>query len=371
MHFLYDAWYVAGWQDEVTRSLLPRRLLDIDVVLYRTESGRPAALMDRCPHRSAPLHRGTLEGDLVQCGYHGLRFAQDGSCVHNPFSGKPLAAAEVRSFPVVEKNTLVWIWMGDPALADPDAIVDYSFLEDTARYRTIKGSTRVAASYLLLIDNLMDLSHSKYLHSSSFGSDALTRAHYEVKGEGNTVHSNRWYTSGPSLPLLEKFLPTHGQPVEHWVNMRWDAPANLLLDLGMTISGQPREIGWTALSPNLLTPENERSTHYFYAYSRTMYLDSEDVDAILHNALGHAFGAEDAPMVEAIQAQLDHDPSLADDQVLLAADAGAARVRKMLHKLIAASVNENASSSRLQRISRAGASLESGPEPIERKSVLL
>jgi phenylpropionate dioxygenase-like ring-hydroxylating dioxygenase large terminal subunit len=335
MSFLYNAWYVAGWTNEVGRSLLSRRILGLGIVFYRTESGAPAAILDRCPHRSAPLHRGMLIGDTVQCGYHGLRFAANGQCVHNPFSHKPLAAARIRSFPVVEKDSMVWIWMGDPQKADPSTIIDCSYINDRVRYRTIKGRTHVAANYLLLIDNLMDLSHSKYLHASSFGTDALTNANYEVKVKGQTVHSNRWYLEGPSLPLLEKFLPTHGKPVEHWVNMRWDAAANLVLDLGMTLTGQPRNSGWTARSPNILTPETDRTTHYFYAYSRTMHLDSAEVDDTLESALGQAFSSEDAPMVEAIQAQFDRDPSLADSSVLLPADAGSARVRKILDKLIA------------------------------------
>lgn len=334
MEFVFNAWYFAAWADEVSRTPMPRRFLDIPVVLYRTTDSRAVALHDRCPHRFAPLHKGTLKGDDLECGYHGLCFDRTGACTHNPYSEKIPAAAKVRQFPVVERDSIVWIWMGDPAVADPGDIIDCSYIVDTAHWRTVKGYTKVGANYAIMIDNLMDLSHSEFIHRDTFGTSALKHANYEVSEEGATIHSNRWYDSGPSLPLLEKFLPTGGKPVKHWINMRWNAAGNLVLDLGMCLTGTGPEEGWHAVSPNILTPETRTTTHYFYSYSRNMHLDSVEIDEILKSALSRAFELQDGPMLESIQAEFSGDQSDSVYALSLAGDAGSIRVRRVLANLI-------------------------------------
>src|SRR5258708_24884636 len=76
-----DCWYVAATSDEVGSGLFGRKLLDRPVVLYRLESGEVVALEDRCAHRRYPLSKGRLEGDLLVCGYHGLRYDTAGARV--------------------------------------------------------------------------------------------------------------------------------------------------------------------------------------------------------------------------------------------------------------------------------------------------
>ena len=58
--FLRNAWYVGAWSNELVQDkLLPRTLLDDPIVFFRTQTGTAAALFDRCPHRFAPLSRGS------------------------------------------------------------------------------------------------------------------------------------------------------------------------------------------------------------------------------------------------------------------------------------------------------------------------
>src|SRR5262245_50628355 len=127
MEFLRNAWYVAAWSDELTRDrLLARTLLEEPVVLFRTATGQPAALFDRCPHRFAPLSRGRLKGDVIECGYHGLCFDRNGTCAHNPHNpGHVPPRAHVRSYALVERQGIVWIWMGEPERADPALVPDF------------------------------------------------------------------------------------------------------------------------------------------------------------------------------------------------------------------------------------------------------
>ena len=116
--FPRNAWYVAATADELGRELLGRTLLDEPVVLYRCDDGTPVALEDRCSHRFLPLSKGYLVGDVVQCGYHGMEYDRTGACVHVPGQKSAPASAGVRTFPICERWRFIWIWMGDPALAD-------------------------------------------------------------------------------------------------------------------------------------------------------------------------------------------------------------------------------------------------------------
>jgi vanillate O-demethylase monooxygenase subunit len=121
--FPRNFWYVAAWDDEVKRGQLMRRTIcGQPIVLWRKEDGTPAALEDRCAHRHMPLSDGFLRGDNVECPYHGLTYDASGACVRIPSQNLIPPSVRVRSFPVVERYHWVWLWMGDPALADPAAI---------------------------------------------------------------------------------------------------------------------------------------------------------------------------------------------------------------------------------------------------------
>lgn len=121
MSFLRNIWYAAGWSDEIAAdALLARTIADIPILFYRSSSGATVALLDRCPHSFAPLSMGQRDGNLIRCGYHGLMFAPDGRCAHNPH-GPVLSALHVPAFATYERHSLVWIWLGKPELAMVDA----------------------------------------------------------------------------------------------------------------------------------------------------------------------------------------------------------------------------------------------------------
>ncbi len=117
--FPLNAWYAAAWGHEVARDLNKRTVCAEDIVLFRQQDGAVAALEDACWHRLMPLSLGTLEGDTVVCGYHGLRFNGAGRCTFMPAQKTINPSAGVRRSRRSEKHRLVWLWPGDPALADP------------------------------------------------------------------------------------------------------------------------------------------------------------------------------------------------------------------------------------------------------------
>jgi vanillate O-demethylase monooxygenase subunit len=121
--FARNQWYVVAYAREVGRELLGRTVLGEPLVLCRTEEdGRPVALHDRCVHRRYPLSAGGLDGDRIVCGYHGFTYDTTGACVYVPGQKRIPRTARVTSYPVVEQDALVWVWIGDPALADPGTI---------------------------------------------------------------------------------------------------------------------------------------------------------------------------------------------------------------------------------------------------------
>ena len=125
--YLHNAWYTAGWSNEFTSKPMARTFLDEPVVLYRAENGSLVALEDRCCHRAMPLSHGEVIGNDIRCEYHGMVFDKSGRCVDIPNQKVIPAKARIRSFPIAERDDLVWIWMGDPAKAKPEEIVPYPF----------------------------------------------------------------------------------------------------------------------------------------------------------------------------------------------------------------------------------------------------
>ena len=161
--WIRNAWYVAAWADEVTAdALLNRIYLGTPVILYRTADGGLVAMEDRCCHRHAPLSKGRLEGDDIRCMYHGLKFAPSGKCIEIPGEEKVPPQMKVATFPVAERDSLVWIWLGDPALANEGDIVHCPRLTEPG-WRHQQGYLRYDTDYRLIVDNLLDLTHLAYV----------------------------------------------------------------------------------------------------------------------------------------------------------------------------------------------------------------
>jgi vanillate O-demethylase monooxygenase subunit len=337
MTFLRNVWYVAAWDEEVKADeLFQRTLLNESVLLLRDDDGKVQAISNRCPHRFAPLHLGKRFANGVQCPYHGLAFDGRGQCVHNPHGPIPKAAS-VRRYPVVEKYSVVWIWMGDPARADEALIPDFSCQDPACSY-VAKRYLHVKANYVLETDNIMDLSHIQFLHPGSLGSSAVADAITSVEQAGNTVYSNR-QTVGDILPEFlyrQRRIPV-GTPVDRWIDVRWDAPASMLLVAGSVATGRPRSEGVSNFVAHLFTPETDKTSHYWYSVCNPLTMGDEGrirAEEFV-SGLTQPFRNEDLPMLEAQQQMIGDADFWSLKPVLLAGDAGAVRARRVLDKLIA------------------------------------
>lgn len=335
MPYLMNTWYVAAWADEVGRTLLPRQLLGQPVVLYRREDGMPAALADRCPHRFAPLHKGRLVGDQIECAYHGLRFDGGGACTFNPHgNGMIPPRARVASYPLVERHALLWIWLGEPAQADPALIPEFDFLEDPD-FQNVKGYTLAEGHYELMTDNIMDLGHIEFLHPGLLGSDAVRKAQTEITQDGNTVHSNRLTRDEVLPPVLQAWYEAGERTVQRWLNVRWDPPATMKLTVGVLPEGTLRADAHESQGCHLMTPATETTTHYFWAQGRNWGARDPAMDALRLESLRKAFDTQDKPMIEAVQRNMGTTDLDSLRPVMLATDGGPVRARRVLRELIA------------------------------------
>ena len=183
--WIRNCWQVIAFSKEIGATPLARTICEEKVVLFRTGAGEAVALADRCPHRLAPLSLGRVVGDTIQCGYHGLCFDAQGQCVRVPGQDTVPRNARVRNYPLVERHTFAWIWLGDAARADPAAIPDVHWVDDPA-WAAVTGYHHFGANYQLVNDNLLDLSHESFVHEETIGNESVAEAPCHVTLVGNT-----------------------------------------------------------------------------------------------------------------------------------------------------------------------------------------
>lgn len=174
-----DFWYPVAWSRELKRGkTLGVRFAGEPIVVVRTESGAVFALEDRCAHRQVPLHAGVVAGESIRCCYHGWTYDCTGRCTDIPYLGRERLPNGVRAYPCRELGGLIFIFAGDPALADERPMPDLSASSDRA-YKTRRFGREVACHYSFMHENLMDMNH-QFLHRRQMGqmrARALGRRH--------------------------------------------------------------------------------------------------------------------------------------------------------------------------------------------------
>ena len=343
MSFLLNCWQVAAYSREVVPGrMLARRIANEPLVLFRASTRQVIAMEDRCPHRSAPLSRGKLIGDVVRCGYHGLRFDTQGKCVFVPGQNFIPPKARARTFPIVERYTMVWVWLGEEELAQPALIPDVHWM-DHPEWIASEGYHRIEANYKLLNDNLLDLSHETYVHVHTIGNEAVADAPVDVKADDKAVYVTKEIAScnpPPFYQYLARVGPTAN--VKRWQRTVYLPPGYIVIDVGVEpledVPGSNRVEGRVI---DLITPETESSSHYFWAFARNFRLQEPEVTEFLRDGVRSTFD-EDKDMLEAQQRMLgsgDQDPAY---KVVVKADAGAMQGRRLLASMIEAEARSRA-----------------------------
>jgi vanillate O-demethylase monooxygenase subunit len=337
--FQKNAWYVAATQNEIDEKPLGRKICNEAIVLFRGTDGQVAALEDFCPHRGAPLSLGRVcEGKLV-CGYHGLEMGCDGKTVAMP-GQRVRGFPAIRAYPAVERYGFIWVWPGDAAQADP-ARIHHLEWADNPEWAYGGGLYHVDCDYRLMIDNLMDLTHETYVHSTSIGQKEIDETPTSTKVEGDEVVTSRFMENISAPPFWQMALRNHelpeNQPVDRWQICRFSPPSHVLIEVGVALAGKggyhadPKE-KVSSVVVDFITPETETSIWYFWGMARCFRPQDRALTASIKEGQGRIF-AEDMEMLELQQKNLLARP----ERRLLALniDAGGVQSRKVLDRLIA------------------------------------
>ena len=342
-NYLRNAWYVAAWSDELAEGqVLGRTILKEPVAVFRKGNGKVAAILDRCSHRFAPLSMGkVLGGDRLQCPYHGLEFNAAGQCVLNPHGNKHIPSrAHIRGFPAIEKHKAIWVWMGDRP-ADESAVPDFSMLDNVPEIHTTKrDKIMINANVELIIDNLLDLSHTAFLHEGVLGNADTVDSEITVEQEGNTVTVGRISRDAIPPGMNKLMWPQSPERCDKHAFIKWMAPSTLRLMTGICPVGASADAGTGYHAVHLLTPETDRTTHYFFTAVRFNVKTTDEalnrqIQDKISTTRRFAFEEQDAPVIEA-QQQIIDAATIPVDPVILAIDVGPVRYKRILQKMIEA-----------------------------------
>ncbi|WP_246167282.1 aromatic ring-hydroxylating dioxygenase subunit alpha [Sphingomonas piscis] len=316
---------------------MARTICNERIVLYRKLDRSVVALRDACPHRLLPLSLGFKEGDSIRCRYHGLLVGPDGAAQEMPIKSERVPKAIcTQRYPVVERHRLVWVWIGDPERADESLVPD--FWPCSAPGWTFDGGyNRIECDYRLVIDNLMDLSHETYVHQGSIGQHEILETPIETRVEEDEVYVSRWMAGIDPPPFWRDALRSSG-PVDRWQICQFVAPSSVLIDVGVApveagATLETHDHGVRGFVIDAMTPETERTTHYFWGMARNFDIEDAGFTARFKAQQGQVFD-EDVEVLEAQQKAIDMNPDLRLRGFSI--DQGSARARQIITRLAAA-----------------------------------
>ncbi len=340
--FIRNCWYVVAWTHEVTdRALVARTVCGLPLVLWRDANGALNAFDDRCCHRGAPLSCGRHEGDHVRCLYHGFLYDAGGACVEIPGQDRIPPKARVKRYATVERHRWVWLWLGDPAAADPSLIPDTHWLDDPDWACTPPGYLHYDVDYQLINDNLLDFSHLSYVHPETLGgSEAYAQLRSIVEPRERGLRITRWFMDQPAAPFVARLLEARGMHgrVDRWNNYDFLLPGILVMDSGFAPAGSGAERGQRDGAIEFrhcqaVTPETAHSSHYFFSQPRNWDRDKPEVGDALYRSVLRAF-EEDRQIITAQARSLSASPGF--EPVPCALDSALVQFRRLIAKHLAA-----------------------------------
>lgn len=335
--FLRNAWYVAARDPDIGDKPVGVMMLGEKLVLYRKRDGSLAALEDACAHRKLPLSMGRIIGDEIECGYHGMIYDCSGRCTRIPYMDRIPTGAKVRAYPAEIRNGLVWVWMGDPARADPSTIFEVEHWDDPGWGRNLGGELTIACNYLYVTDNLLDPSHVSWVHQSSFAGNACEDTPLDVAVTDTGVTVSRWMMDVEPAPFYKSFLKFDGNcDRKQQYEVRY--PSHALIRAIFTPAGSGGE--GRPLHPdvflmdsyNFMTPVDENTTRYFWFQMRNFAPGDETVSHKFTESVRGAFD-EDRVVLEAVHKGMAESPT---PHISLSIDVGPHRFRRRVGQLIEA-----------------------------------
>lgn len=329
--FVFNEWYVAAFGHELKQEFLSRTLLGKRIVMFRTSTGTPVALADRCAHRAFPLSRGTLDGDTVICAYHGFRYDAEGNCIDVPSAAKCPKGIGVAQYKLVEQGPLVWIWMGDPAAADLARLPEQAWLSQP-EWETSSGYYDLQSNYVSMHENLLDLTHLSFLHANTIGTPDYAKAPFKTEVGDGYFALNRDVVPTQLPPVWAKPTGLEGcTTAARIVKSEFKSPAFHQVNVSFYDSILPeaeRRVS-RIKTAHLLTPQTHSSSHYFIVHGRDFAQEDEGVTHFMHDNLFAAFNEDVEGLAALEQVWLETEP---DEmfEMSVAADGPSVAMRRYL-----------------------------------------
>lgn len=334
--FPLDRWWVAGFSWELGGKPLARTLLSRPVVLYRLPTGEVAALEDRCCHKELPLSCGEVEDRGLRCGYHGLLFDTGGRCIEIPGQERIPLRAQVRAYPLRERDQILWIWIGSTPDSVPDVAPPEYPVHSDPRFKFGGGCFHYDAPYQLIHDNLLDLSHLGYVHLKTIGGNPSLHMNAElrVEGKGTDVKVIRLMPDSEPPPTYKAAWPFKTEHVDRWQEIDFQVSHLLIwtgaMDVGSGSFDDPDRQGFHMRGFHGVTPETETTSHYFWTIATNPHPDKDDVTQLVVDQTALTF-EEDKVVIEAQWRSQCRFP--VRHQIDIHVDVGPNRARRVIERL--------------------------------------
>ncbi|GFP89810.1 chlorophyllide a oxygenase chloroplastic [Phtheirospermum japonicum] len=243
---LKNFWYpVAFSADLKDDTMVPIDCFEEPWVLFRGKDGKPGCVQNTCAHRACPLHLGSVNEGRIQCPYHGWEYTTDGKCEKMPSTKK--LNVKIKALPCFEQEGMIWIWPGN----DPPTANIPSLLPPPGFQIHAEIVMELPVEHGLLLDNLLDLAHAPFTHTSTFA-------------------------KGWSVPSLVKFLTPASGLQGYWdpypIDMEFRPPCMVLSTIGIskpgTLEGQStRECATHLHQLHVCLPSSRQKTRLLYRMS--------------------------------------------------------------------------------------------------------
>lgn len=335
--FALNQWYAGGFSWELTDKPLARTLLNQHLVLFRSADGVAGALEDRCCHRSLPLSCGTVEERGIRCGYHGLLFSPQGKCLEIPGQARIPEKARVASFPVMERDKILWIWFGAHPDSEPDSEPPAYRWHNDERYEYRGGVVHYQAPYQLIHDNLLDLSHLGYVHLRTIGGNPSVHMNAEMKveGTGNAVRIVR-HMMNSEAPKTYADAWGFRDRIDRWQEIEFDVNQIQIwtgaVDAGTESLGDQDRGGFHMRGLHCITPETDTTAHYFWTVATNRPPSGSSNLDVVYEQTALTF-EEDKVVIEAQHQNMCRFGT--QPQIDIHVDAGANRARRIIAALTA------------------------------------
>lgn len=208
-------WYAVELSRNLRRNEVKEAVFwKTSIALFRGDDGVVRAVENRCAHRQLRLSEGRVEGNFVVCQYHGWKYNGCGKCVHVSHElGKGRTALpdiQVRGYPVKERWGFVWLFPGNPELAEATPLPHIPQLEGADAWPFFPIDITIKAHFSMIVENVCDFNH-EYLHKWMQPFSRPTLREFNRSDEGIVVD----YDTHVGGPIGKFFAERGGQGLDH------------------------------------------------------------------------------------------------------------------------------------------------------------